>query len=74
LVIYQESLHDARSTKYKIYKDFLFDCIPKMTEAADRKKKEGNADDESLTLVSTVGTLPSRKGPTVTDAKWLKNS
>ena len=45
-----------------------------MTEAADRKKKEGNADDESLTLVSTVGTLPSRKGPTVTDAKWLKNS
>ena len=45
-----------------------------MTEAAESKKKKYNADDESLTLASTVLTLPSRKGPTITDAEWLKNS
>jgi hypothetical protein len=54
------------------FKDFLFDCVQKMTQVADRKKKKDNAGDESLNLASTVLTQPSRKGPTLTDAKWLR--
>jgi hypothetical protein len=54
------------------FKDFLFDCVQKMTEEADRKKKKDNANGESLTLASEVLTLPSRIGPTVTDAEWIR--
>jgi hypothetical protein len=45
-----------------------------MTEAAESKKKKDNADDESLTLASTVLTIRSRKGPSITEAEWFKNS
>lgn len=53
------------------FKDLLFDRVQKMTDISDRKKKmkKDNADDESLTLASTVLTPPSRKGQTVTDGK-----
>ena len=43
-----------------------------MTEEADRKKKKDNANDDSLTLASEVLTLPSRKGPIVTDAELIR--
>jgi hypothetical protein len=68
------TINQIQPHKSCTFKDFLFDCVQKMTKAADRKKKEGNADDESLTLAPTVLTLPSRKGPIIMDAEWLKNS
>jgi len=66
------AINQIQPRKGYTFQDFLFDCVQKMTEEADRKEKKDNANDESLTLASEVLTLPSRKGPIVTDAELIR--
>lgn len=50
-----------------LFKDFILDCVQKMTEPAEREKEKDRADDEFLASISTASTPPSRQRPPVTD-------
>lgn len=62
------------------FKDFVLDCIQKMTEPEGREDKKVSADDESLALMSAVQTpllrkrRPVKGPPTIcrVDSKFIK--
>jgi hypothetical protein len=49
------------------FKDFILNCVQKMTDPAQRGDEKRSGDNESLATASTALTPPSHKGSPVTD-------